>query len=59
LHNDAFATSIWTRVRIQTKTYGFTRQKTRGSSSNLILIFWTGFLIDFRASITASATWSR
>jgi len=48
LHNVAFATSIWTRVRIQTKTYGFTRQKTRGSSSNLILIFWTGFLIDFR-----------
>jgi hypothetical protein len=35
-------------VRIQTETYGFARQKTRGGSMNLILISWMRFLVDFR-----------
>jgi hypothetical protein len=38
----------WTSGRIQTKTYGFTRQKTRCWSVNLILISCMSFLVDFR-----------
>ena len=34
--------------RIQTETYGFTHQKTRGSSGNLILISDISFRVDFR-----------
>ena len=40
--------STWTRVRIQTETYGFARQRTRGGSGNLILISDMSFLVDFR-----------
>ena len=40
--------AVWTRVRIQTETYGFARQKTHSGSRNLILIFWVSFLVDFR-----------
>jgi hypothetical protein len=35
-------------VRIQTETYGFARQKTRGGSRNPILISDMSFLVDFR-----------
>jgi hypothetical protein len=36
------------RNGIQTETYGFARQKTRGGSRNLILISDMSFLVDFR-----------
>jgi len=41
------ALADWTSGRIQTETYGFARQKTRGGSRNLILISDMSFLVDF------------
>jgi hypothetical protein len=42
-----------TRGRIQTETYGFVRQKTRGGSKNLILISDMSFRVDFRPEKTS------
>jgi hypothetical protein len=39
-------------VRIQTETYGFACQKTRGGSRNLLLISDMRFLVDLRTEKT-------
>jgi hypothetical protein len=43
----------WTSGRIQTGTYGFAHQKTRGCSRSLISISWLSFLVDFRPEMVS------
>jgi len=43
----------WTSGRIQTETYGFACQKTRGCFMNLILISSMSFLVDFRPKMAS------
>jgi hypothetical protein len=42
-----------TSGRIQTESYGFARQKTRGWSTNLLLISCMSFLVDFRSEMAS------
>src|SRR5262249_4054023 len=44
----------WTTGHIETGTYGFARQNTRGDSMHLIVMSCMNFLIDLRSSRTSA-----